>query len=118
MALTANDLIYPSGDLLPSMFPNGDIATVVPIWLTEAVGKTALEQAQRHWVYYRAYAVIANRIASTPSSENSFSNHAISWGSDRVTHFQEMADAQLAEYNRLTGGDMLNSKQPAGFKVY
>ena len=69
MALVANDLIYPDGDLLPAMFPDGDINVAVGAWLVDAATKTASEMAQRHWIYHRAYTVIANRIVSTPSNE-------------------------------------------------
>lgn len=118
MALTATDLIYPTGELSPSMFPDNDINTVVAIWLAEATGNTEITSAQRHWVYHRAYGAVANRIASMPSSENSYGTHSVTWGSERITRFQELSDRHLTEYNRLTGRDILNSKAPAGFKVY
>lgn len=118
MALKPNDLIYPGGDLLPSLFPDGDIQTVVGVWLTEATGKTSDTDAQRAWVYYRAYSAVATRIAGTPSSESSFNNQVTNWGADRVKHFAELAETQLAEYRRLTGSDAMTANKPAGFTVY
>lgn len=116
--MQATDLIYPQGELLPIMFPDGDLQSSVAVWLTEAQAATGDETAQRHWAYYRAYAAVANRIASLPSSENSFGTHSVTWGSERIARFQEQSEAHLTEYNRLTGSDTLNSKKPAGFKVY
>lgn len=118
MALAASDLIYPDGDLLPSMFPDGDIDTAVGAWLVDAASKTLDEDAQRHWVYHRAYSVIANRIAATPSSESSFDNHTVAWTTDRVTTFQALADKHLAEYSRYSGDDRMSSTRPAMLRVY
>jgi hypothetical protein len=118
VALTASDLIYPNGDLLPSMFPDGDINTAVGVWLADAIGKTASESAQRHWVYHRAYTVIANRIASTPSNESSFDNHTVAWSDNRVSAFEKKATKHLAEYGRISGDDTMSSTRPASLRVY
>lgn len=118
MALIANDLIYPDGDLLPAMFPDGDINAAVGAWLAGAVAKTAVEAAQRHWVYHRAYTVIASRIASTPSNESSFDNHTVAWSDNRVKAFEDKAAKHLAEYSRLSGDDTMSSTRPASLRVY
>lgn len=118
MALAVNDLIYPSGDLLPSMFPDNDIVPAVTVWLHESVDRTGDLTAQRSWIYYRAYTAVANRIAATPNNENSFGTHSTSWGSDRIQAFRDLAAANLAEYTRLTGDGLLTNKVVAGFTVY
>lgn len=119
MSLTATDLVYPNGDLLPAMFPDGDVLTVAAVWLTEAGEKTELVEAQRQWVYYRAMNAVAGRLAATPSSESSVGgSHSVSWGADRVASFRQMAAAYLAEYNRLTGADVMASTRPASFTVF
>ena len=118
MALAASDLIYPDGDLLPAMFPDGDINVAVGAWLVDAVSKTTVESAQRHWVYHRAYTVIANRIASTPSNESSFDNHTVAWSDNRVKAFEDKAAKHLAEYSRLSGDDTMSSTRPASLRVY
>ena len=119
MALTIDDLVYPNGELQGSMFPDGDVDTVAVIWLAEAVAKTADTVAQKHWVYYRAYTAIANRIASMPTSQSTNQgSHSVSWGSDRVTAFRQAASDNVSEYSRLTGDDILSSKRPASLVVY
>lgn len=119
MALLASDLIYPDGDLLPMMFPDGDINTAVGAWLIDAATQTASEPAQRHWVYYRAYTAIANRIAATPNSDNGFNaSRSISWGGDRIEAFRKLADKHLAEYSRISGDDRMSSTRPALLRVY
>lgn len=119
MALIANDVIYPDGDLLPSMFPDGDIQLAVSAWLADAAGRTTVELAQRHWVYYRAYSTLANRIAATPSSDSGFNaSRTVSWGGDRITAFEQKAAKHLAEYSRLSGDDSMSSTRPASLRVY
>lgn len=119
MALSASDLIYPDGDLLQMMFPDGDINTAVGAWLIDAATRTTAEDAQRHWVYYRAYTAIANRIAATPNSDNGFNaSRSISWGGDRIDAFRRLADKHLSEYSRLSGDDMMSSTRPAMLRVY
>lgn len=118
MALSASDLIYPDGDLLPAMFPDGDINVAVGAWLVDAIGKTSAEAAQRHWIYHRAYTAIANRIASTPSNESSFDNHTVAWSDNRVKAFEDKAARHLSEYSRLSGDDTMSSTRPASLRVY
>ena len=119
MALIANDVIYPDGDILPSMFPDGDIQNAVSAWLADAARRTAVEDAQRHWVYYRAYSTLSNRVAATPSSDSGFNaSRTVSWSGDRVTAFEQKAAKHLAEYSRLSGDDSMSSTQPATLRVY
>ena len=118
MALTNSDVTYPTGDLQPSMFPDGDLSTSATAWIADAVLQTTDEDAQKHWVYYRAYTAISNRIAATPSQENSFSNHTVSWGADRVKAFNDLAGKHLAEYSRISGNDVMSSTRPASLVVH
>lgn len=119
MALMPNDLIYPDGDILPAMFPDGDIQLAVSAWLADAAARTLVEQAQRHWVYYRAYTALSNRIAATPSSDSGFNaSRTIAWSGDRVTAFEQKAARHLSEYSRISGDDSMSSTRPASLKVY
>lgn len=118
MALIADNIKYPEGELQPSMFPSGDIDTNLYTWLTEATTKTSSEDAQRHWVYYRAYTAIAGRLAVTPSSQSSFGDVSKSINSGQISHFAKLADQHLSEFNRLTETESFTELRQAKFQVY
>lgn len=107
-----SQLIYPNGELQPAMFPDRDIEANIQTWLTEATAKTSGEDAQRHWVYYRAFSTVATRLALTPTSETGFSGDASrTIGKERLDFFQTQANAHLNEYNRLVEAEsFLDSK--------
>lgn len=120
---TVAEFIHPAGELLPAFFPNEEIASLVHTWLTEAQGKTAalpaacVEPATAAWVYYRAYAAVANRIAATPTREAYF-NDVDRWHSaDRVEYFRAKAEEHRARFESLAsvtsdGGGVTVTQRP------
>ena len=114
MALTAADFIYPDGELLNAMFPDNDLETNIGVWLEQAGDLTTDESAQVHWVYYRAYTVVANRVAAMPSQQTtSQGGHSVTWSSDRVSAMQKKADYHKGEYERITEASTLG--QPLSY---
>lgn len=108
MALTAPDFIYPNGELMDVMFPGDDLELTVGVWLDEATAKTTVEDAQMHWVYYRAYTAVANRIAATPSNQSTSQGaHSVTWSGDRVKTMQDKATYHRQEYDRLAEDESL-----------
>jgi hypothetical protein len=118
MSLTASDLKHPNGEMQSVMFPDNDIDTLLAAWLIEAQGKTAIEEAQKRWVYYKGYTAIANRIAATPSSQSHQGTQAVSWSDSRIQQFRSLARDHLAEYQRLAGADVLDGRVSASLRVY
>lgn len=98
--LTVDDLVYPAGDLQPAMFPDRTLENNVTVWLAEAATKTDSDDAARHWVYHRAYAAVAQRLALTPSSET-YDETSRSISDKRIEHFQKLADEELAKFEEL-----------------
>lgn len=124
MSLTTADLIYPTGELMPLGFPDNDIEDAVTTWIAEAEAKVAdlaassQDSTAAHWVYYRAYNHLANRIAQTPSSEEWFQDVSRQWSQGRVDFFEKRATEHLDKYNEITGDDALVGLRTAKFGVY
>lgn len=113
ISLGPSSLIYPIGELTVAMFPDGDLDANVTAWLAEAGGKTSDNDVARHWVYYMAFRTVASRIASTPSTEAYFSNVSRSWGSDRVSYFDNLAKQHKEKYDLLTASSSVIARRPA-----
>jgi hypothetical protein len=113
LALVAADLIYPKGRLQPVLFPKETLATIVEAWLSEAETKVAdvdaadQDAAATHWVYYRAYSAIAERIAASPSRESFGGNSGggvestVDWGQNRADYWEKKAADELAEFESI-----------------
>ena len=106
MALVANDLIDPNGRLQADLFPNGDIATKVTIWLAKAYTKTGgvkaiyADAAAEAYAYHLAYSHVADRLANEPNSVtiDSAANVSKSVGQDRIAYFRGLAQKYLDTY--------------------
>lgn len=107
VTLTNDDFIHPVGRLQTAMFPDGDMAAGLTAWLDEATDLVAAvdaddqDNAAAHWVYYRAYTAIADRLRAMPVSESyggSGTNVSKTWGSGRVAEWEALAAASLVAY--------------------
>lgn len=117
ITLTVDSLMYPLGELSKTMFPDGDQASVVELWLDEAKTKCDTDDAARHWVYYRAYTAASLRVALLPTTDQRF-DVSTTWGKDRVDFFNKKANEHLAEFNRLTETEAFTDLKPAQMAVY
>lgn len=77
VTLTIDDLKQPIGELDESLFPDGNIDTLLAGWLDQAANQVNAaagiatadqDDAAAGWVYYRAYTQIADRLASQAES--------------------------------------------------
>jgi len=120
MAITLDtaDLIYPLGELQNSMFPDGDLEQAVSAWLLIAKSKTTDDQPALHFVYWRAYDAVANRLAAQFSNENYYGNVSRSISTGQVNYYRDKAEAHMQEYNRLTGNESFVKKEPTKMFVY
>lgn len=116
MAVTVTDLQYPIGELMSSMFPDGDLDVNLALWLAEAQAKTTSDAAVKAWAYYRGFTAVALRIANTPTSERSFSDRSTDWSDGRVNIFQRKAQEHLDVFNGLVTA--AGEKRPARMAVY
>lgn len=110
MALTADDFIYPVGQLQTAHFPGEHLDVLVEAWLTQAIAKVAglssdiQDIAASHWVYYRAYDAIANRIAGLPNRTSFGGNSGggvestVDWGQNRSDYWAKKAAAELEKF--------------------
>ena len=114
VTLTIDDLKYPDGEMLGSMFPDGDINTVLTTWLQTAAGLTTDNDVAIHYVYWRGYNAVANRLAATPSNESTSQGmHSVSWSDNRVKAMRDQADYHKGEYERLS--ESANLGQPQAY---
>ena len=121
MALEPRDLIYPRGVVKPAHFPGevlirtapGDEPGTVDVWLAQAVDLTQDEDAQRAFVYTKAYTAIADRLALEYSSE-SMGRRSKSRASYQIAHFQRLAAVQTALFERKTGTSLPKASPQSG----
>lgn len=102
MALQASDFIEPAGELSEELFPGKNLTTYASAWLTEAQGKTSDEDAQREWVYHRAYQTVANRLNAQLISEQKGDLRGQRSDSQNA-YYSRLAKQHLDNYNALTG---------------
>lgn len=110
MALTPADFIHPIGTLQPAMFPGENLTTLVQAWINQGMTKVAhldvsiQDTVATHWVYYRAYSTIAERIASQPSSHSMGGNSGggvettVNWGQNRADYWETKAAKALKDF--------------------
>jgi hypothetical protein len=114
VTLTVDDLLYPSGEMQPVMFPDGDVEIALVLWLNEAMTLATDNAAAAHYVYYRGYNAAANRIAATPSSESTgMGSHSVSWSDSRVKALRDLANYHKAEFDK--GAETAGVTQPRAF---
>lgn len=110
VTLVVLDLIYPIGDLQPALFPKAnELEESVARWLQEAAANanvTALSEANantaaKHWVYYRAYQAVAQRLAMQPTNEQR-DNISRSWGQNRIDYFTKLSADNKAVFDSVT----------------
>ena len=107
MAVTFDFVLHPQGELMMSMFPDGDLDVNACVWFSEAETKTAdmetgetQDAAIKAWVYYRAFTAIANSISIKPTSGSYYgSERSETWGADRVKFYNDKARYYLDQFN-------------------
>lgn len=112
MALEPGDLIAPEGELETTLFPDGSLLSRVTQWLAEAALKTTeleveaenVDQAQRAWVYHRAYKAASIRILSSPESET-IGATSRKMSVQQAAALQRLAELYLDEFNGLAPED-------------
>ena len=68
--LTIDDFMQPNGELTESLFPGVNLYEALLAWIADASTRTESLPAQRAWVRYRAYSVIADRFHAGLGSES------------------------------------------------
>lgn len=112
VTITIHDLKYPGGELQPRMFPDGDIDDALTVWLSEAMALVTENAPAKHYVYWRGYEAVANRIAATPTAQStSTGSHSTSWGHNRVSDMRKQAEHHKTEYERITSAATLTQPQ-------
>ena len=98
-----SDFIHPAGHLTVAMFPGETLTDNVAVWLTEAQAKTGVEDAQRAWVYYRAYDALATRFNLEAMEVDVKDQVRRRRMLEQITLWQKKADEQLARYGTCAG---------------
>lgn len=107
VTLLPDDLIQPIGELSDVLFPDGNLLNMLSGWLVDATNQVnaapgiALanqNKAAAAWVYYRAYSLVADRLASTPSNIVIDSTVTRTMASDQRKYFADKAKEWLDYY--------------------
>jgi hypothetical protein len=112
MALHANDLLEPKGELNHSaLWPKKSLSAVsgdLEEYLTEGYAKAAdvadeeLDEAARQWAYYRAYLNVDQRLNSRPASVQLADEGGASYLGAQLTYWGEKAAQALEKFEALT----------------
>ena len=104
--MTAQSFIHPAGELNESLFPGVDLLASVGVWLEEAEGKTDDENAQRAWVYHRAFRQLAdafhNGVSTAREGEVTGTRSDI-----QFRYWSNRADREFAKYRNRVGLDVV-----------
>lgn len=108
VTLVPDDVMYPKGELPRTLFPDGNIVDSVVTWLEEMIGNATVDgmadadsnQAARYYIYYRAYAAAALRIALLPTTDQR-PDVTTSWGQGRVDWLEKKAAENKAAYDGM-----------------
>lgn len=104
MPLTATDFLRPTGRLSSSWLDGDDFAAILTALIAEAADKDpSNEEAQRAWVYYRAFSILADEAAARPGLEH-VDDVRRAYARDQRDHWKLVAAEYLAEYQGITGG--------------
>lgn len=110
VTLITDDLVQPVGEIDSGLFPNGDIDLLVTSWLSQAVAKveanTGITTANQNaaaaaWVYYRAYTLVADRLANTAQTIMVDGQVTRTTGADQRKYFAGRAEYWLGVYYSL-----------------
>lgn len=107
MAVTNADFIAPTGELTADMFPGDTLSTNIDAWITEAEAKAASnDDAQKAWVYYRAWTGIANRLGTTPAEVDIEGEGNVRTLKEQIAFAQSRAAYWRSEYEAETASQV------------
>ena len=108
MPVTVVQVLSPAGRIEPDLFPTegdgadgSDLHARLTAYITEAVAKTADEEAQAAWVYHRAFDAACDRLSALPAQVNQNDAGGHSYTQDQRKRICSKADEWLAEYRRI-----------------
>jgi hypothetical protein len=117
MALSNGDFTEPEGELRPDMFPGVDDLEAtdgyLDTWLNEAQNKSSEEEAQKHWVYHRAYKQVWLRLTTNPHDQDFEEDGSLKYSETQVESFKEMAGERREAFEEIEG----ETDQPQGREV-
>lgn len=93
--MTPADFIRPTGELNPDWFES-DLDATLQAAITEAAGE--LPEAQRAFVYWRAYAALVADVMIAPSSQK-VGSIAAARSDEQLRFWREQAEAWRARYD-------------------
>jgi hypothetical protein len=107
MAFSASNFTEPEGELRSDMFPGVDDLEAsdgyLDTWLGEATGKSENEQAQEHWVYYRAFHQVWLRLTTSPRQADLEEDGSLRYSDEQVAAFKEMASQHREAFESIEG---------------
>jgi hypothetical protein len=113
MALTPDNLLEPTGDLAPELFPGKDSAwidTLLAAYLADGYARTPAtvvgddrDRAAAAWAYARAYRHVLARLSRTPATVEISNEGSTTMLSEQIRTFARLATRYESEYNGIIG---------------
>ena len=116
MSVTAADLLSPSGDLVPSLFPSdstGALTSRLTAYLAEGETKASgisdladRDRATLHWGYYRAYKAVHVRMSGDPLTSGLASGLLTAgYSAAQIANFAALRDEHLDAFTAIVPTD-------------
>lgn len=111
MAVKAEDLLAPAGELEPDLFPNevkgtdrAPLLARLSAYVAEAVGKgSPSDDATKAWGYYRAYRAVYIGMSANPIKAEEAGQGAATFDKDQAARFNSLSQEWLGVWENLTG---------------
>lgn len=113
MALSAEDVLYPNGDLDPVDFPGRaleDLEEDIEGWLEAAYAmprvvalsdEAGQDAAAKLWAEYRGFAAVCRRVSREPAQAELKDQGSRTFAPDQRNNFCSMATAKLAAFEQV-----------------
>lgn len=112
MALFPAELIEPSGEIAPGLFPgesSPDLEARLQTYIADAQDRIGAlpqapaepDEAARAWVYYRAFIAAANRMAAAPMNASLADQGSASYSPEQLRALRARAEYYLSRWTDL-----------------
>lgn len=121
MAVKAEDLLAPAGELEPDLFPNevkgtdrAPLLTRLSTYIADAVAKgSPSDEATKAWAYHRAYRAVYISMSANPIKADEAGQGSATFDKTQADRFLALSNEWLAVWEDLIGE--VPEEKPTGF---
>jgi hypothetical protein len=113
MAVQPTDLLEPTGDLVPDLFPGKDadaVAALLAAYIADGTSRVPStlapadqDRAVTAWAYARAYRNVLARLSRTPATVSLANEGSTTMLGEQLRTFKQLAARYDAEYTLIVG---------------